>query len=80
MYPAVITILRSVDLLTQMMLTCWAQMVILLVLIYLHTAVTILYHVRTATVNFGIWLWVALLEVSLELYLLQQVEEMLLIF
>ena len=54
----------------QMRLICLVQMAILLALIFLHTAEIILYHVQTETVIFGIWLWVELLEVSLELFLL----------
>ena len=54
MYPAVIMILRSVGLLMQMLLTCLVQMETLLVLTFLHTAVTILYHVQIVVDIYGL--------------------------
>jgi hypothetical protein len=56
MYPAVIMILRSVGLLMQMMLTCWAQMAILLVSTCLHTAEITLYRAQIAMDISGILL------------------------
>ena len=54
MYPAVIMIPRSVGGLMQMRLICLVQMAILLVLTYLHTAVTILYHVQIVVDIYGL--------------------------
>lgn len=61
MYPAVIMILRLVDLLMQIMLICWVQMTILQVSIFSYTVETIRSHALTTMDNFGILLLVQLL-------------------